>query len=60
MCVNRCCLSVAFILSAVPFYMILDLAIGGLYPGFDIGDAAIDAGDAKFLVDSVKVYDILP
>jgi hypothetical protein len=44
----------------VPFYLIADFAIGGLYPGYCIDDDAIDAGFARMNIDYIRVYDILP
>lgn len=41
----------------VPFYLVLDMALGGLYPGFNI-----DAGKVPFRykVDYVRVFEVLP
>lgn len=41
----------------VPFYLILDMAVGGLYPGYNI---ATSQAPFRYLVDYVRVYDILP
>ncbi|PNW87272.1 hypothetical protein CHLRE_02g115950v5 [Chlamydomonas reinhardtii] len=42
------------------FFLILDMAVGGLYPGFNINDAAIAEGAARYNIDYVRVYDLLP
>ncbi|GFR46771.1 hypothetical protein Agub_g8399 [Astrephomene gubernaculifera] len=44
----------------VPFYLIFDLAIGGLYPGYKIDNAKVAAGEARFNIDYIRVYDIVP
>ncbi|PNG99959.1 Glucan endo-1,3-beta-glucosidase A1 [Tetrabaena socialis] len=43
----------------VDFYSIFDMAVGGLYPGFDIDNAAVGAGAARFAIDYIRVYDIV-
>ena len=37
-----------------PFYIILNLAVGGNWPGMP--DASTNVEDARFLIDEVKVY----
>ncbi|KAG2489728.1 hypothetical protein HYH03_011835 [Edaphochlamys debaryana] len=44
----------------VPFYLIFDLAVGGLYPGFNIDNAAVAEGRTRMEIDWIKVYDIVP
>ncbi|KXZ54398.1 hypothetical protein GPECTOR_5g54 [Gonium pectorale] len=44
----------------VPFYLIFDMAIGGLYPGYNIDSAAIAAGAARYNIDYIRVWDLVP
>ena len=41
----------------VPFYLVLDMALGGLYPGFNID---IRKAPFRYMIDYVRVYDVLP